>query len=97
MTITNQNASDERDEVLWGIAKKRAGFKSHLLSYVLVNIFLWSLWYFTGRHGRGDFPWPMWVTLGWGIGLGFSYSGAYIFPKSNSVQREYEKLKNEQR
>jgi len=97
MTTNIENAISERDEVLWEIAKKRADFKSHLVSYVIVNIFLWSLWYFSGMRGKNDFPWPLWVTLGWGIGLGFNYAGAYIFPKSNSVQREYEKLQNEQR
>ncbi|MBK6380401.1 MAG: hypothetical protein IPF72_12080 [Chitinophagaceae bacterium] len=33
--------------------------------------------------------------IGWGIGLAFHFAGAYVFPKANSVEREYEKLKNQ--
>ena len=42
-------------------------------------------------------PWPIWPMIGWGIGLAFHFAGAYIFPKANSVEREYEKLKNQQK
>ena len=87
-----------KDPALWEIAQKRAGFKSHLLSYVVVNAFLWAVWYFTGEeYGDNDyFPWPVWPMVGWGIGLAFHYAGAYIFPKVNSIEREYQKLKNKQ-
>ena len=89
-----------KDEALWEIAKRRAGFKSHLTSYLIVNAFLWAIWYFTQHSYTDDegymFPWPMWPTLGWGIGLAFHFADAYIFPKSNAVEREYQKLKNKQ-
>ena len=75
-----------KDEALWEIAKKRVGFRSHLTAYLIVNAFLWGLWYFSDNTSRGDnFPWPIWTTLGWGIGLAFHYAGAYIFPKANSL------------
>jgi hypothetical protein len=32
--------------------------------------------------------------LGWGIGVFFHYMGAYVYPKDNSVEREYQKLKS---
>ncbi|MER3498208.1 MAG: hypothetical protein C4308_05985 [Chitinophagaceae bacterium] len=28
---------------------------------------------------------------GWGIGLVFHYLSAYVFPQSNSIEKEYEK------
>ena len=34
---------EERDKQLWRIAKKRAGFKKHLASYIIVNGFLWAM------------------------------------------------------
>jgi 2TM domain len=94
----HQSTPEGKDPVLWEIAQKRASFKSHLLSYIIVNGFFWVLWYFTEDHyGNNElFPWPVWPMLGWGIGLAFHYAGAYIFPKSNSIEREYQKLTNKQ-
>ena len=87
-----------KDPALWEIAQKRASFKSHLLTYIIVNGFFWALWYFTGEDSGDNnyFPWPVWPMLGWGIGLAFHYAGAYVFPGANSVEREYQKLKNKQ-
>jgi hypothetical protein len=85
---------EERDPHLWEIARKRASFKSNLIAYVLVNIFLWAVWFFTDDAKRNnDWPWPLWPTLGWGIGVVFHYFGAYVYPEDNSTEREYEKLK----
>lgn len=87
-----------RDTDLWELAKKRADFKSHLSVYIVMNIFFWLVWYFTDQKYKGinSFPWPVWPTLGWGIGVAFHYLGAYVYPKHNSIEREYEKLKNKQ-
>jgi hypothetical protein len=86
---------DPKEKLLWEIARKRAAFKSHLFTYLLVNAFLWALWFFSGRHESGyGVPWPIWPTLGWGIGLVSHYIGAYVYPQEDAVQREYEKLKN---
>lgn len=104
MSNYNQPAPEGKDPELWEIAQRRASFKNHLIVYVVVNAFLWALWLFTGNQHRGidinnwstrHYPWPIWTTLGWGIGVAFHFAGAYIFPKANSVEREYEKLKNQ--
>lgn len=93
-----------KDEQLWRIAKKRAAFKRHFASYVIINGFLWALWYITaGRHWDLDkdnilSAWPIWSTLGWGIGLAFNYASAYhSIDKEDSVQKEYDKLKNQRK
>jgi len=86
-------APPDKDPKLWEIAQRRAGFKSHLGTYIVVNLFLWGIWYFTSqRYDHNGFPWPVWSTFGWGIGLFFHFMGAYVFPKANSVEKEYEKL-----
>jgi len=99
-------APEGKDPALWEIAQKRASFKSHLVTYIIVNAFLWAIWFMSAsRHEGftfweirwGHFPWPLWSTIGWGIGLAFHFAGAYIFPKANSVESEYEKLKNQQK
>lgn len=101
-----QPAPEGKDPVLWEIAQKRAGFKSHLVTYIIINAFLWAVWFMSSSHHEdfsfsniswGNFPWPLWSTLGWGVGLAFHFAGAYIFPRANSVESEYEKLKNQQK
>jgi hypothetical protein len=100
-----QPAPEGKDPVLWEIAHKRAGFKKHLVTYLIMNAFFWAVWFFSSRQhiedldveGLGNFPWPVWPMLGWGIGLAFHYASAYVFPRANSVETEYEKLKQQQR
>ena len=88
---------NDRDEALWAIAKKRASFKKSFLTYAIINIFLWCIWFFNDRdfgNTQNNWPWPLWVTLGWGLGIVFQYRDAYLTSNSNSVQKEYDKLKN---
>lgn len=87
----------QRDERLWKIAKRRAEFKKHLLTYIVVNLFLWAIWIVTGlMRGHFLYPWPIWVTLGWGIGVTFNYIGAYTGYKDTLTEKEYQKLVNKQ-
>ena len=87
---------EQRDDKLWQIAKKRAGFQRNLASYFIVVGFLWAIWWFTaGRRGiNTGIPWPVWVMIGGGIGLLFQYLNAYGGSKKDLVEKEYEKLKN---
>lgn len=95
--MMDTNSSLQRDEKLWKIARKRAEFKKHLLTYVVVNMFLWGLWLFGGiRHNDFSFPWPAFVSFGWGIGLAFNYVGAYSGFRDSLTEREYQKLINKQ-
>jgi hypothetical protein len=90
---------ENRDEHLWRIAKKRASFKKQLASYIIINSFLWALWFFTTGAYDSEYnliPWPIWSTLGWGIGLAFSYYGAYMDNRENDTLREYQKLKDKE-
>jgi Na+-driven multidrug efflux pump len=90
-----------RNEQLWKIAKKRAKFKKYLLTFVIINAFLWTIWYMTDYvSGRTEamVPWPLWATVGWGIGLAFSYFRAYHEVGAEDLaEKEYEKLLNEKK
>ncbi len=100
----NQQTPEGKDPALWELAQKRAGFKKHAVSYVIINAFFWVIWLLSSNRSERDFdfgtwdhlPWPVWSMFGWGIGLVFHFAGAYIFPRVNSVEKEYEKLKNQQ-
>ena len=48
-----------------GEARQR--FYRALFAYVVINLFLIGIWAFSGR---GTF-WPIWVMLGWGLGMAF--------------------------
>lgn len=85
----------ERERELWRLAKKRVGFKRHLATYIVINAMFWCLWFFTDhRDEEAGVPWPIFPMLGWGIGIVFSFLNAYVFMKHDSVEKEYEKLKN---
>jgi hypothetical protein len=86
---------DQKDQRLWQIAKKRAAFKQNLFSYVFVNVVLWVIWWFTQKSPTGDrWPWPLWVTLIWGLFLVLNYFEAYTGGDKHSMaEEEYEKLK----
>ena len=89
-----------RNELLWKKAEKRAAFKAHLRSYVVVIGGLWIIYGLTTQQywGHHIHPWPIWPTLGWGIGLLSHYLAAYgHYDEKKSVEIEYEKLLREQR
>ena len=89
MTTENQ----QRDPELWAVAQRRVSFKYHLVTYLIMNGFFWLIWAFTGQHKEHNgLPWAIWPGIGWGIGLLFHFFGAYVFPKENSVEREYDKI-----
>ncbi|MDZ4757898.1 MAG: 2TM domain-containing protein [Bacteroidota bacterium] len=93
---------ETKDEHLWKLALKRANFKKHLFTYIIVNGFLWALWFMIGKseptvEGGGlHFPWPIWTTLGWGIGVFFNYRDAYS-DTTNAAEKEYQKLLNDKK
>ena len=56
------------DEVRGQVNKKyenRVGLIQHLAAYLIVNCILWIL-YLTSD---GGFPWPLFATASWGIGM----------------------------
>lgn len=84
---------NEKDPHMWELAQSRASFKYHIVTYILVNSFLWVMWFLNGKHYTGNgFPWPVWPMMGWGIGMLFHFLGAYVFPKQRIVEQEYQRL-----
>lgn len=48
------------------VAERRA-FWLDLGLYIIVNVAIWAIWLFVLEGG--SFPWPIFVTGGWAIGL----------------------------
>jgi hypothetical protein len=83
-----------QDEQLREVAKarliKRREFVAHLLAYVLVNAFLLAIWVITGA----GFFWPVFLILGWGIGLFFHGWDTFSAPLSEArIDREVSRLR----
>jgi hypothetical protein len=87
--------NEQKDEQLWRLAKKRAGFKHAFIAYLFVMAFLVGIWYFTS--GPYSYFWPKWAMLGWGLGLAFQYFEAYHGNAIFSAEEEYQNLKRNQR
>jgi len=82
-----------RDQALRSI-KKRRDFHTHAFVYLTINLLVWGVWAIIGTTSGSWFPWPMFMTLGWGIGLVFNGWDVYVRrPISEAdVQREVERL-----
>lgn len=89
---------EQRDEKLWQLAKRRADFQDSLIGFLLITAICWVIWYFTtGQKEHYGTPWPLWVMLGLGIGLVLKFIRAYKTDKNTLTEKEYEKLKNQQK
>lgn len=70
---TMTETDDLREQALERL-KKQQDLRAHVLVFVLVNAFVWTIWALTGT----GFPWPVFVTAGWGIGLVMNVWDAYL-------------------
>jgi hypothetical protein len=85
--------TQQKDDMLWKLAKRRASFKYSLAVYIVINTVLIITWFFTSRDNY--YFWPAWSVFGWGIGILFQYLNAYHGGSIYSAESEYEKLKRE--
>ena len=70
--------------------KRKRDFRGHVLIYALVNVGLWVIW----AVGGAGFPWPVFPTLGWGIGIATHAYDVFSRPFSeDDVRGEMERLR----
>jgi len=60
----------------------KKGFRIHLIVFLLGTPAIWLAWYLTDR----TYPWPLWSTPAWGIGVLFHYLGVFVFSRSKNKQ-----------
>jgi hypothetical protein len=86
---TTTDIPDAREQAIDRL-KKQQDLRAHVLVYALVNVLVWTIWAVTGS----GFPWPVFVTGGWGIGVVMNAWDVYWRRPITeaAVQREMERL-----
>ena len=76
--------------------KKRRDFQGHLVAYVCVNVLVWSIWAVLGATSGGWFPWPLFVTFGWGVGLVMNGWDVYLRRPitAEEIDREVDRMRS---
>jgi len=91
--VPKKLSDDEIREIATKRVRARRGFFWHVIVYVVINLFLIGIWYFTGR----GYFWPGWVLGGWGIALIFNAIAAFgredMWSEREAVDKEVEKIK----
>lgn len=60
-------------------APSKKGFRIHLIVFLLATPAIWLIWYLSEQA----YPWPLWSTPAWAVGVLFHYLGITVFRKSN--------------
>lgn len=89
MSIHVDQGQDLRQRAIVQLRKKRE-VQAHALAYVIVNLFLVTIWYVTGA----GFFWPLFPLFGWGIGIAFHLWDVYSpdVPSEARIEREMRRL-----
>jgi len=90
----------EYDDKLFELAKikveKKRDFFTHFTAYLLVNGLIWTIYLF---GSSGSFPWPIFVTVFWGIGVAAHALETFMGDEtySDAVEKEYQKMLSRKR
>jgi 2TM domain len=89
---SGSSEQDLREQAVQRLKDKR-DFKAHLLIYVLINAFLVVIWA-VSRDGD-DFFWPIFVIVGWGIGVAANAWNVYGRKPitEDEIRREQDRLR----
>jgi fatty acid desaturase len=82
-----------REQALRRLQKKR-DLRAHIVVYTLVNLAIWGIWVVIGASSGSWWPWPVFVTLFWGIGLAMNAWDVYYRRPftAEEIQREIDHL-----
>lgn len=104
--MSTQMSDDEIRKMAVRRVRRKKGFFSHLMVYIIVNAFLWCIWALSaglfnwgpwwGMHDGRLYMWPLWVTVFWGIGLLFHCLSVFAFHggwEQSEVEKEIQRIK----
>ena len=91
-TITSSDTETLREAALRSL-KKRRDFRTHLMTYILVNTALVAVWAITMP---GGFFWPVFPLVFWGIGVALNAWDAYVAGDitEEQIEREVQRLQH---
>jgi hypothetical protein len=103
MATTSHETNDEvvgttpealREQAL-GRLNKRRDLKTHAVVYTLVNFVVWGIWFVVAANSHNWWPWPVFLTLFWGIGLAMNAWDVYFRAPitEQDLQREIDRMK----
>jgi len=75
-------------------ADMKLAFRGHLMAYVVVNASLVAIYLLTSDFG--EYFWPIWPMMGWGVGLGAHAASVYMNGegiRDRLIEQELEKLR----
>lgn len=81
--------------------EERQAVAIHAVAFVLGNLLVWGIYMFAGGPSDIDFPFPLIVTGGWGIGIVahlltyYNKYGGGAVRREAAIQREIERYKSE--
>ena len=75
--------------------KRRRDLKAHAVVYALVNVVVWTTWAVIAAGSHSWWPWPIFLTLFWGIGLVMNAWDVYFRRPitEEELRREVERLR----
>ncbi len=87
-----------REQALRRLTKRRE-FTTHAVVFTLVNLAVWGIWAVIAATSGSSWPWPLFMTLFWGIGLAMNAWDVYFRTPitEQELRREIDRLEGSHR
>jgi 2TM domain len=87
-----------REQALRRLTKRRE-LKTHAVVFTLVNLAVWGIWAALAASSGSSWPWVVFLTLFWGIGLVMNAWEVYVRKPltEQELQREIERMESSDR
>jgi 2TM domain-containing protein len=91
--VVGTTSEELREQALRRL-KKRRDLKAHAVVYALVNLAVWGIWIAIAANSHSWWPWPVFLSLFWGIGLAMNAWDVYFRKPitEQELQREMGRL-----